>query len=301
VARRSYLRPDLPGIRSSSWAAVLSDSKPGAPVAREFFPHLQSAYPALNFHRSRRHRVGHPKKRPDPALFSAAPHGVAAGHHRSIAQAPPRWRATRTHLRRHLGRPFDMPPRGAYEAVYKACAWARRNRISPIHLRGAGNICGRSPTPHVSHPGCFATATPACERTSAGGWGLTDTRPLRHGASPAATGSGPQNPAKARHHPQRHKRFIQLRRIESSACAGDHGPVQSLRRESRRNSTSSPHSGAVRTRHPTSPCRPASKRQIGSAQALEALSAYYQDCPFRAGDRHGAAGQGCCRPAITRI
>src|SRR5580704_15415615 len=57
-------------------AAILSDSQPGAPVAGAF-AHLRSAYPALRFSDldeiEALIRIA-----PRSALFSAAPHGVAA-------------------------------------------------------------------------------------------------------------------------------------------------------------------------------------------------------------------------------
>jgi hypothetical protein len=57
-------------------AAILSDSQPGAPVAGAF-PHLRSAYPELKFSRPRAIEALI-RARAASALFSAAPHGVAA-------------------------------------------------------------------------------------------------------------------------------------------------------------------------------------------------------------------------------
>src|SRR5476651_2371092 len=58
-------------------AAILSDSQPGASVAAAF-PHLRSAYPQLNF-AGIEEIESVVRGAPKAALFSAAPHGVAAG------------------------------------------------------------------------------------------------------------------------------------------------------------------------------------------------------------------------------
>src|ERR1700723_2820089 len=57
-------------------AAVLSDSQPGAPVAGAF-AHLRSAYPQLKFADLESIETLM-RAAPRCALFSAAPHGVAA-------------------------------------------------------------------------------------------------------------------------------------------------------------------------------------------------------------------------------
>lgn len=58
-------------------AGVLSDSQPGTVVAAAF-PQLASAYPAQKF-ASLEEIESLLRRTPNSALFSAAPHGVAAG------------------------------------------------------------------------------------------------------------------------------------------------------------------------------------------------------------------------------
>jgi len=58
-------------------AGVLSDSQPGEPVAKAF-PHLASVYADTRF-KSQAEIESLVAERRDCAVFSAAPHGVAAG------------------------------------------------------------------------------------------------------------------------------------------------------------------------------------------------------------------------------
>ena len=96
-------------------AAILSDSQPGAPVASAF-PHLRSAYPNLNF--SGLDEIESLiRETPRSALFSAAPHGVAAGiidRLLNVAESA----GTKTHCV-DISADFRYASAGAYEAVYK--------------------------------------------------------------------------------------------------------------------------------------------------------------------------------------
>src|SRR5277367_4644052 len=131
-------------------AAILSDSQPGAPVAGAF-AHLHSAYPALKF-TDLEHIETLIRRGPESALFSAAPHGVAAAIIDRLLTAAEA-AGTRMHCV-DISADFRYAGADTYESVYKhphgAPARIRQFTCAvPEHLP-------RSPTPHVSHPGCFA-------------------------------------------------------------------------------------------------------------------------------------------------
>lgn len=250
-------------------AAVLSDSQPGAPVAGAF-AHLRSAYPDLKF-------AGLDEIEtlicgtPQCALFSAAPHGVAAAIIDRLLSA-----AERAGRRVHcvdISADFRYSSAAAYEAVYKHAhgAPARIREFTcavPEHLQ-------KSPTPHVAHPGCFATAT-LLAIVPLLALGLTDTRLFVTGIT-GSTGSG-RKPVDGTHHPHRHSDLytygaLSHRHVpEIIACAKLATGI-----EAELNFV--PHSGPfARGIHVT--VQASLKKSIDTAQALEALKSYYKNCPF---------------------
>jgi N-acetyl-gamma-glutamyl-phosphate reductase common form len=250
-------------------AGILSDSQPGAPIAAAF-PQLGSAYPKLKFSSldEIESLVG---RTPNSALFSAAPHGVAAAIIDRLLTA-----AEAGGMRTHcvdISADFRYASAGAYESVYKHAhgAPARIGQFTcavPEHLSAA-------PTPHVSHPGCFATAT-LLASVPLLALGLTDTRLFITGIT-GSTGSG-RKPSDATHHPLRHSDLYSYGALshrhvpEIAACAKRATGVEA-------EFNFVPHSGPfARGIHVT--VQASLKRSIGSAQALEALATYYRDCPF---------------------
>jgi N-acetyl-gamma-glutamyl-phosphate reductase common form len=251
-------------------AAILSDSQPGAPVAGAF-AHLQSAYPELKFSDLDEIETLI-RKAPRSALFSAAPHGVAAAIDRLLTAAAAA--GTRVHCV-DISADFRYSSAAAYEAVYKHAhgAPARIREFTcavPEHL-------SKSPTPHVAHPGCFATAT-LLATVPLLALGLTDTRLFVTGI----TGSG-RKPVEGTHHPHRHSDLytygaLSHRHVpEIIACAKLATGI-----EAELNFV--PHSGPfARGIHVT--VQASLKKSIGTPQALEALKSYYKNCPFvRVGD-----------------
>lgn len=250
-------------------AAVLSDSQPGSAVAAAF-PHLQSAFPDLKF--SGLDEIEALLRRlPRSALFSAAPHGVAAGIIDRLLSAAESAGA-RTHCV-DISADFRYSSAGAYESVYKH-AHAAPSRIAqftcavPEHLP-------RSPTPHVSHPGCFATAT-LLASVPLLALALTDNRLFVTGIT-GSTGSG-RKPVEGTHHPLRHGDLyaygaLSHRHVpEIVACAKMASGIEA-------EINFVPHSGPfARGIHVT--VQASLKRPMSTAQACEALSLYYKDCPF---------------------
>jgi N-acetyl-gamma-glutamyl-phosphate reductase len=250
-------------------AAVLSDSQPGQAVGAAF-AHLRTAYPDLTFSAIediealiRRSAL--------TALFSAAPHGVSAGVVDRLLGAAAQAR-TRVHCV-DISADFRYASPAAYEAVYQHPHGAPE-RIReftcavPEHLE-------RSPTPHIAHPGCFATAT-LLASVPLLALSLTDARLFVTGIT-GSTGSG-RKPTEGTHHPLRHGDLYSYAALshrhvpEIAACAKQAAGI-----DAKFNFV--PHSGPfARGIHVT--VQACLRNSLSTSQALEALSTYYQDCPF---------------------
>jgi N-acetyl-gamma-glutamyl-phosphate reductase len=250
-------------------AAILSDSQPGSPVAAAF-PHLRSAYPTLAFSGLDDLEAA-VRRSPQSALFSAAPHGVAAGIIDRLLRAGEQ-AGNRIHCV-DISADFRYRTVGAYESVYKHAHGApgRLRQFTcavPEHL-------STSPTPHVSHPGCFATAT-LLASVPLLALGLTETRLFVTGIT-GSTGSG-RKPTEATHHPQRHSDLYSYSALshrhvpEIAACAKSATGVEA-------EFNFVPHSGPfARGIHVT--VQASLKKPIGSAEALQAVAGFYEGCRF---------------------
>ena len=176
-------------------AAIASDSQPDEPVA-QFFRHLQPVLPHLRF-------AGHDEvleyvaANPVTAVFSAAPHGVSAGLiDRILAGAAVA--GTRPRVV-DLSADFRYRSAARYEEVYRHPHGAPGRLAEftcavPEHLNALH-------TPHVAHPGCFATAV-LLASVPLLALGLAEPRVFVTGVT-GSTGSGRQ-PTAGTHHPQRH-------------------------------------------------------------------------------------------------
>jgi N-acetyl-gamma-glutamyl-phosphate reductase len=250
-------------------SAILSDSQPGTPVAAAF-PHLRSAYPELKF-AAFEDIEALVRRTPATALFSAAPHGVSAAIVDRLLTASS-GAGTRVHCV-DISADFRYPSAAAFEAVYKHPHGAP-GRIReftcavPEHLR-------KSPTPHVAHPGCFATAT-LLASVPLLTLGLTDTRLFVAGIT-GSTGSG-RKPVDGTHHPHRHSDLYAYAALshrhvpEITACARLASGIEA-------EFNFVPHSGPfARGIHVT--VQASLRKALDTAQAQEALRTYYRDCPF---------------------
>jgi N-acetyl-gamma-glutamyl-phosphate reductase len=211
------------------------------------------------------------RRTPRLALFSAAPHGAAAtliDRLLSAAEAA----GTRVHCV-DISADFRYSSAAAYEAVYKHthAASARIREFTcavPEHLQ-------KSPTPHVAHPGCFATAT-LLAVVPLLALGLTETRLFVTGIT-GSTGSG-RKPVDGTHHPHRHSDLytygaLSHRHVpEIIACAKLATGVEA-------EFNFVPHSGPfARGIHVT--VQASLKKPLDTVRALEALKSYYKNCPF---------------------
>lgn len=250
-------------------ASILSDSQPGASVAAAF-PHLRSAYPELTFcDLDALDAVV--RRTPQAALFSAAPHGVAAGIIDRLLGT-----ADKAGSRIHcvdISADYRYRSAAAYEAVYKhphgaPARLAQFTCAVPEHL-------ATSPTPHVSHPGCFATAT-LLASVPLLALGLIEPRLFVTGIT-GSTGSG-RKPTEGTHHPQRHSDLYSYGALshrhvpEITACARLATGIEA-------EFNFVPHSGPfARGIHVT--IQATLKRPLSSAEAVASLAAYYQGCRF---------------------
>ncbi len=197
-------------------AAVMSDSQPGEPVAKAF-PHLAPVLGELRF--SAETEIASLLARlPESAVFSAAPHGVSAALIDRLLSAA----AAAGTRPRVVDISADYRYRSAseYAAVYKHehGAPARLKEFTcavPEHLAA-------SPTPHVAHPGCFATAA-LLASVPLLSLGLVTPTLFVSGVT-GSTGSG-RKPVDGTHHPTRHSDLYSYNALvhrhipEITACA----------------------------------------------------------------------------------
>jgi N-acetyl-gamma-glutamyl-phosphate reductase common form len=176
-------------------AGVMSDSQPGEPIGKSF-PHLAAALAGMTF-KSEADIGQLIASLPTCAVFSAAPHGVSAElidrflSKAALAGAKPRFVDISADYR------FRDP--AAYAAVYKH-AHGAPGRLAeftcavPEHL---DNVT----TPHVAHPGCFATTT-LLAVVPLLALKLVESTLFVSGVT-GSTGSG-RKPVEGTHHPTRH-------------------------------------------------------------------------------------------------
>lgn len=250
-------------------AGILSDSQPGEPVARAF-PHLAPALAELRF-MSEADITQLVTTLPACALFSAAPHGVSAALiDRLLAAAAAAGTQPRVV---DISADYRYSTPEAYAAVYKHAhgAPARIKDFTcavPEHLAAA-------PTPHVAHPGCFATATLLA---SVPLLALDLVAPtLFVSGVTGSTGSG-RKPVDGTHHPTRHSDLYSYNALahrhipEITACAAAATGVTA-------DFAFVPHSGPfARGIHAT--VQATLKRAIDTPTLLAQLRSYYAHAPF---------------------
>lgn len=176
-------------------AAVMSDSQPGELVGKAF-PHLAAALGDATF-QSQAGIEALLRTEKTPAILSAAPHGVSAALIDSLLKVAEA--AGNSPRVVDISADYRYSSAAAYEAVYKhphgaPARIAQFTCAVPEHL-------AKVTTPHVAHPGCFATTTllavvPLLQL------GLVEPT-LFVSAVTGSTGSG-RKPSEGTHHPTRH-------------------------------------------------------------------------------------------------
>jgi N-acetyl-gamma-glutamyl-phosphate reductase len=205
------------------------------------------------------------------ALFCAAPHGIAAGLV-DAALSTAAAAGTRIHCV-DISADFRFASAAAYEAVYQH-AHGAPHRIAeftcaiPEHL-------AQAPTPHISHPGCFATAT-LLASVPLLALSLTEPRLFVTGIT-GSTGSG-RKPVEGTHHPLRHSDLYAYNALshrhtpEIAACAKAASGVDA-------EYNFVPHSGPfARGIHVT--VQATLRKPLDSSAVRAALADFYRDSPF---------------------
>jgi N-acetyl-gamma-glutamyl-phosphate reductase len=253
-------------------AAVLSESRPGEPVAAAF-PHLASAYPVDTVRFQPLADIERLLRRtPRTALFCAAPHGVAAGLLDRLLGAAEAGGVQASCV--DISADFRHAQAGEYEAVYRH-AHGAPGRLKEFTCALPEHLAGLPPTAHVAHPGCFASAA-LLAIVPLLALGLTEPELFVVGVT-GSTGSG-REPSEGTHHPLRHSDLysygaLQHRHVpEIVACASRaSGTVPAVHFV--------PHSGPfARGIHLT--VQGVLKRPLSSAAALQALTDFYGASPF---------------------
>lgn len=249
--------------------AILSDSQPGESVAKAF-PHLAAVYPQLKYS-SLEAVTDLVATLPKSAVLAAAPHGVSHKLLDGLLSAAERAGTRPTVV--DISADYRYATAAAYEAVYKH-AHGAPERIKqftcavPEHLATA-------PTPHVSHPGCFATsillATVPLVKL-----GLIEPRVFAS-AITGSTGSG-RTPTAGTHHPQRHSDLYAY-----NALSHRHAPeIKELVQAATHTATDVcfvPHSGPfARGIHAT--VQATLVKPLKTAELIGALQSFYEHSPF---------------------
>lgn len=250
-------------------AGVMSDGRPGELFGNSF-PHLSHICSTSRF-KSREEIIDIVARVPRCALFCAAPHGAAAPLVDSLLTAA---QQAGTDMRVvDISADYRFADAGAYEAVYKHAHGAPQRLAEfscavPEHLKTA-------PTPHVAHPGCFATAillasVPLLKL------GLVRPTLFVSGVT-GSTGSG-RKPIEGTHHPLRHSDLYSY-----SALAHRHTPeVRALALAAtgiEADFSFVPHSGPfARGIHVT--VQGVLESPLDTPAVITALRGFYADCPF---------------------
>jgi N-acetyl-gamma-glutamyl-phosphate reductase common form len=250
-------------------AGVMSDSQPGESVAKAF-PHLASVHGATKF-KSQDEVERLIAELPQSAVFGAAPHGVSAALIDSLLKTAERAKTKPRFVDISADYRYSSPQ--AYEAVYKHAhgAPARIKDFTcavPEHLKTLD-------TPHVAHPGCFATSA-LLASVPLLALGLVEPTLFLSGVT-GSTGSG-RKPVEGTHHPVRHSDLYSYNPLahrhapEIAACAKAASGVEA-------EIAFVPHSGPfARGIHMTVQAR--LKSATDTARVLAALRDFYAHSPF---------------------
>ncbi|GAC1456633.1 MAG: N-acetyl-gamma-glutamyl-phosphate reductase [Steroidobacteraceae bacterium] len=250
-------------------AAVMSDSQPGESVAGAF-PHLGSAYPGEQF-KSQTEVAQLIATVPESAVFCAAPHAVSAGLIDTLLNGARRAGTSARVV--DMSADFRYASPQAYSAVYghphgAPARLAEFTCALPEHLPQAD-------TPHIAHPGCFATAILLATVPLLAA-GLVTPQFFVSGVT-GSTGSG-RKPVASTHHPLRHADLYSYSALrhrhapEVAACARAAAGVAAQ-------FAFVPHSGPfARGIHVT--VQATASRAVDTAGVVTALRDFYAHAPF---------------------
>lgn len=250
-------------------AAVMSDSQPGEPVAKAF-PHLAAAYADARF-KSQPEVQDVITGTPECAVFCAAPHGVSAALIDTLLQSAAK-AGTRPRVV-DISADFRFRDAAQYEVVYKH-AHGAPGRLAEFTCAVPEHL-GKLETPHVAHPGCFATAT-LLASVPLLSLGLAAPVLFVTGVT-GSTGAG-RKPVEGTHHPLRHSDLYAYNALthrhapEVAACARAATGVEA-------EFAFVPHSGPfARGIHVT--VQASLRSSADTSKVLSALRDFYAGSPF---------------------
>jgi len=250
-------------------AGILSDSQPGELVSKAF-GHLSSVYPDTKFS-SIEEIEQLVATLPRSAIFSAAPHGASAALiDRLLTKAEAA--GTKPSVV-DISADYRFATNTAYAAVYKHDHGAQ-NRL-PQFTCAVPEHLGIAPTPHIGHPGCFATAillasVPLLKLGIA-------TPTLFVSGVTGSTGAG-RKPIEGTHHPMRHSDLYSY-----NALAHRHAPEVAAVAKAASGVDAHfafvPHSGPfARGIHVTVQAQLA--KPASTAEIVDQLKTFYSTTPF---------------------
>lgn len=250
-------------------AAAVSDSRANQAIA-DTFAHLSQVLAGVAFVASDEW-LNTIDDGSDVALFSAAPHGASAGIIRAALSA-----AKDRNLNVHVvdsSADFRYSEQAAWESVYGSQHGAPEllryfSCAVPEHVDTAA-------TPHIGHPGCFATAT-LLATVPLMRSGLTTSEVYVSGVT-GSTGSG-RSPQAGTHHPERNSNLYAYKPL-----AHRHSPeIARLATDASGRDTTVhfvPHSGPfARGIHVTLQAR--AKATVSEDQLREVYTKAYANSPF---------------------
>ncbi len=249
--------------------AVLSDSQPGERIA-QFFAHLAPVLGEMKF--SGLQEVADiVSSLPQSAIISAAPHGVAAKLIDELLVAAESKGAKPRVI--DISADYRYSTAAAYEAVYKH-AHGAPTRIAQFSCAVPEHL-PRLRTPHVAHPGCFATAV-LLSSVPLLKLGLVEPRLFVSGVT-GSTGSG-RTPVAGTHHPQRHSDLYAYNPLSHRHTPEIIALAQSAS-DVAADFSFVPHSGPfARGIHVT--VQATASKAIKTAELVAALSDFYRGQPF---------------------
>ncbi len=253
-----------PGFRV---AAAISESNAGACV-ESVFPNLTGVWPKLRFRSLA--ELADALKEPC-AVFSCAPHGASAGLvAKALKLADSNGCAVRIV---DASADFRFTGATAYEDVYGASHGAPE--LLPLFSCALPEHRATADTPHIGHPGCFASAL-LLASVPLMRLGLIDG-PLYASGVTGSTGAGKQ-PVETTHHPVRHSNMFAYRPLRhrhapevEEVCEAVSGKRPKLRFV--------PHSGPF-ARGIYLTMQAGLKSSADERQVREAFSETYAESPF---------------------
>lgn len=252
-----------------SLAGILSDSKPGERVAAAF-PHLACVYPETTY-LSLEATEQLVADTDDLAILAAAPHGVSAALiDRLLTVAQTAGRQPRVV---DISADYRFADPSAYQAVYKH-AHGAPHRLSAFTCAVPEHVPTLA-TPHVAHPGCFATAM-LLALVPLIALNLVEPDVFVAGIT-GSTGSG-RSPVEGTHHPRRHSDLYSYGALAHRHAPEVMGIVEQLTGRAARLHFV-PHSGPfARGIHATTQAR--LLRPMSGAEVRDALAGFYANQPF---------------------